>query len=430
MGRLKRVAVHSFLATLAVFGLGAVSVGAITVPGTTVSVPSTAVTVTTPTVRVPSTAPTPPPAPKVTAPAPAPVKPPSVKVAPPKPPPVAKQVTKPVNNVVNKAVPKVNNTVQKTVPKANDTVKRTTGTATKPVTKLTGSGGGGGPSGPGGPVTKVVKTVQGNLDSAAGTVQRTGAIVNTRTGQVVTGTVLGGSSAGSGAGTTGTLVKTSNGMVLLGGPGGGGPGGPGGGMFGGSGFGGGDGGGGFAAGAGGGSLAAMLAGASTKELRSVLSHLEGCLPALPAVDRRVISMRAGLNGAAPLSQKQVGQRLGLSRQQVRGTERRAFNRLQYAAATTNCAGAVVGPFDVAGIGNLTGGLLFAGAVPVNGNSLSLASNASDPFAAARGVVSRSASPLFNLSDGGGSGPAWAIILFTVLFSVSIAALTRELRSSF
>ena len=50
---------------------------------------------------------------------------------------------------------------------------------------------------------------------------------------------------------------------------------------------------------------------------------------------------------------------------------------------------------------------------------------------ARGFVSRAgASPLFDLGGGGDGGPAWAIILFTVLFSVSIAALTRELRSSF
>jgi hypothetical protein len=139
-------------------------------------------------------------------------------------------------------------------------------------------------------------------------------------------------------------------------------------------------------------------------------------------------MRAGLNGA-PMSRQQVGQRFGMSRQQVRSTERRAFNRLQYAAANTGCAGNLVGPFDVAGIGSLVPQLLTAGAAPVNGGALSLASGASDPFAPVRGIVSRGASPLFDLNDDGSSGPAWAIILFTVLFSVSIAALTRELRSS-
>ena len=181
---------------------------------------------------------------------------------------------------------------------------------------------------------------------------------------------------------------------------------------------------------GGGSLAAMLAGASPKQLRNVLSHLEGCLPALPAIDRQVITMRAGVNGA-PLTRPQVGARLGLSRQAVRNTERRALNRLQYANANTGCGGTLVGPFDVAGIGNLTPQLLFAGAVPVSGSTAALTAGApSGDFTQTRGIVPRIASPLFDLDGEGGGGPAWAIILFTVLFSVSIAALTRELRSSF
>ena len=439
-GSLKRIAAHTILATVAVLGLGALAAPAqVTLPGTTVTVPSTKVTVTTPTVRVPSTAPTPPPAPKVTAPAP---KPP-VKVA-----PVVKQVTKPVNNVtkpVNNVVQKTTPKVTGTVPKATAPVKKTTGTVKKTVgsvgSKVTGGGGSGGaPSGPAGPVTKVVTTVKGSLDSTTGVIRDgggssgggTSGLVNSLTGTLggsATGLAgsgsraLGGSSAGAGSL---TLVRTADGRTFLAVPGGSGPGGPGD-MFGGGGAGGGGLPGALAGG--GGSLAMMLAGASPKQLRNVLSHLEGCLPSLPALDRRVISMRAGLNGA-PLSRPQVGQRLGMSRQQVRSTERRAFNRLQYAAANTGCAGNLVGPFDVAGIGNLMPQLLFAGAVPVNGGAVSLASGASDPFAQARGIVSRSASPLFDLGEGGGSGPAWAIILFTVLFSVSIAALTRELRSSF
>ena len=111
--------------------------------------------------------------------------------------------------------------------------------------------------------------------------------------------------------------------------------------------------------AGPGTLALMLAGASPKQLRNVLAHLEGCLPALPAIDRQVISMRAGLNGA-PLTRPQVGARLGLSRQAVRQTEHRALNRLQYAAANTGCAANVVGPFDAAGIGNLLPQLVIVG----------------------------------------------------------------------
>lgn len=175
---------------------------------------------------------------------------------------------------------------------------------------------------------------------------------------------------------------------------------------------------------GGRSLAAMLAGASSKELRSVLEQLEGCLPALPAADRRLISMRAGLDGA-PLSRSQAGRRLGLSPRAVRRTERRALNRLQFAAANTGCAASVVGPFDPAGIGNVSPQLVIAGAVPVGSGA-----GFTGDFAQARGIVGQSASPLFALAGGGGGGPAWAIVLFTVLLSVSVAALTREVRHSF
>jgi hypothetical protein len=402
MGSLRRIAALCFLATFAVMAAGGLSVHALDLPGTSVTVPTTTTTVPVPTVRVPSTPTvvTPPPAPKpvVKAPAPAPVK----------------QVTQPVTNVVKKAVPQTTNTVKNAVPQTTSTVKKavpqtspvtqqgtdTVRTGTKTITQtLAGSGSGGG--------------------SGGGSAGSTGSLVGGVTG------VLGGTQGTAGS-TSGLLSQAGGNSNLA--PGMatyfGGPGGPGGTFGGGSagGFGGDAG----AAGNGSPPLAMMLAGASPKQLRSVLEHLEGCLPALPAVDRRVISMRAGLNGA-PLTRPQIGARLGLSRQTVRQTERRALNRLQYAAANTSCAAAVVGPFDVAGIGSLLPQLVFAGAVPVN--TFAGGDPAGD-FAQARGIVSPSASPLFDLGGGGESGPAWAIILFTVLFSVSIAALTRELRSSF
>jgi hypothetical protein len=235
-------------------------------------------------------------------------------------------------------------------------------------------------------------------------------------------TIVGGNSGvvspvgGAGGGST---SATRGAAGFLGGPGGGG-------TFGGGSSAGGLGGGPGAA-AGSGTLALMLAGASPKQLRNVLEHLEGCLPALPAVDRQVISMRAGLNGA-PLTRPQVGARLGLSRQAVRQSEHRALNRLQYAAANTGCAANVVGPFDAAGVGNLLPQLVIAGPVPVN---MAAGNDPAGDFAqATRGFVSRAAaSPLFDLRGGGDGGPAWVIILFTVLFSVALAALTRELRSS-
>ena len=419
MGSLKRIAALCVLATFAVMAAGGLSVHALDLPGTQVTV-TTPVPVTTPTVRVPST-------PTVTTPVPAP-KPVSKPVV--KTPAPVKQVTKPVTNVVKKTVPKTTDTVKKAVPQTTgtvkDTIKKAAPQATKPVDKVAGKTTGkvkdgtktitqtatGGGSGSGGGGTS------GGSGSRGGPSGPAGPIVDTLTGVVGGGTSAGSAVLSGSVGGQSTLASAGT-ATYFGGPGGG-PGGT---------FGGGSSAGGFRGGASAGGfapLAMMLAGASPKQLRSVLAHLEGCLPALPAVDRQVISMRAGLNGA-PLTRPQIGARLGMSRQMVRQTERRALNRLQYAAASTDCAATVVGPFDAAGIGNLLPQLVVAGAVPVN---MTAGSDPAGDFAQARGIVSPSASPLFDLGGGGDSGPAWAIILFTVLFSVSIAALTRELRHSF
>jgi hypothetical protein len=419
MGSLKRIAALCVLATFAVMAAGGLSVHALDLPGTQVTV-TTPVPVTTPTVRVPSTptVTTPTPAPKPVVKAPAPVK----QVTK----PVTKQVTKPVTNVVKKTVPQTTDTVKKAVPQTTNTVKKAVPQAKAPVNKVAGKTTGTVKNG----TKTITQTVSGGGSgggsdgsfggggSSGGPSGPAGPIVDT-----LTGVLGGGTSAGSGVlsgSVTGQSTLASAGTATyFGGPGGG-PGGTFGGGSSAGGFGGGASASGFA------SLATMLAGASPKQLRSVLSHLEGCLPALPAVDRQVISMRAGMNGA-PLTRPQIGARLGMSRQTVRQTERRALNRLQYAAATTDCAATVVGPFDAAGIGNLLPQLVYAGAVPVN---MTAGSDPAGDFAQARGIVSPAASPLFDLGGGGDSGPAWAIILFTVLFSVSIAALTRELRHSF
>ena len=395
MGSLKRIAALSLLATVAVLVGGGLSVHALTVPGTQVNAP-TPVSVQTPVVRVPSTAPVNPPAtPK--------------PVAAPKPAPVVKQVTRPVTNVVNKTVPKTTGTVNKVVPKTTNTVKKTvpqTNTVKKTAPKTVGT------------VNKAVPK-SGSSGSATGTV-RDGV-------QTIAGTVTGGGGGSAGGGGSGDGPAGPAGPVVdavtraLGGtqgPTGGGP-------AGGATYSSAAGPGGPAASFPSGSLAAMLSGAGPRRLRSVLEQLDGCLPALPAVDRRVISMRAGLHGA-PLTRAEVGAQLGLSNQAVRRTERRALNRLQFAAANTGCAANVVGPFDGAGIGNLTPQLISAGAVPV----ASADGSPVGSFNQTRGIFSREASPLFELGGGGGGGPAWAIILFTVLFSVSVAGLTRELRGSF
>jgi len=386
IGSLKRIAALCTLATTAVLAGGAVSVPAqLSVPSTTVTVPAPTVTVPSTTVRVPSTTTT--------------VTTPPVEVRTPKPVVKSPGVTAPAPRApapaaVSKPVQKVTQTISPTADAAGGTAKRTLDTASKVGGTSGGSSSGGG--------TLDVGAVTGGLTQTA-----TGA-VGGRDGGIVS------SPTGQGAGTG--LVRGPGGMTFLAGPGGGGGTGAGPSALFGVGPGGGS------ASTGGRSLAAMLAGASTKELRAVLEQLEGCLPALSAVDRRVISLRAGLAGS-PLTRAQVGRRLGLSPSAVRSSERRALNRLQYAAATTGCAAAVVGPFDPAGVGNLAPQLVLAGAVPVHTNV------ASGELTQGRGIAGRSASPLFGLGGGDGGGPAWAIVLFTVLLSVSVAALTREVRQS-
>jgi hypothetical protein len=409
IGSLRRIAALTVLATVAVLAAGAISAPAqlslttttptLTVPSTTVRVPSTTSTVTTPTVTSPT----------VSA-------------------PTTEQVVKDPVGTVKQTAPKVTQPVQDTT----GTVTKTTGTVTKGVTDTTskvtggGSSGGGSTSGgtSGGGSSSGSGLVGSTLDSVGSTV---GGLTGSSSGTV--GGAVGGATSGlTGTGAGGGLLGGTSGsqtqggvMTFLGGPGGGagGPGGtgtgPGGGYFG-SGPGG---------GFGGGTLAAMLAGASALELRAVLEELAGCMPALPPLDRRVLSMRAGFGPGAPLSRTKVADRLGISKAAVRKTERRALNRLQFAAVNTGCAGAMVGPFDPAGIGDLTAQLIYAGAVPVGVKDAVVGG-----YTSSRGIEARSASPLFDLGGGGDSGPAWAIVLFTVLFSVSIAALTRELRSSF
>ncbi len=364
-GSLRRIAALTLLATIAVLAGAAASVPAqISVPSTTVTTPT--VTVPSTTVRVPSTTTTVT-TPQLSTPKPA-VKAPAVK---------APAVKAPAPKPAVKA-PTVKNLAPKPAAGVSDPVKSITNTVSG--APSTGSAGG------------TVKQTLGAVSGAAGT-----------------------SSGDVAARTIGGAASTAGGMTYFSNPAGGGGGGT-------TGVPGGFGAGSAGAG-GGGSLATMLAGASSKELRLVLQQLEGCLSALPAADRRVISLRAGLAGA-PLSRAQVGQRVGMSPKGVRRTERRALNRLQFAAANTGCAASVVGPFDPAGIGNLSPQVVLAGAVPVNSAS------ATNNFAQARGIIGQSASPLFALGSGGQGGPAWAIILFTVLLSVSVAALTREVRHSF
>jgi hypothetical protein len=114
----------------------------------------------------------------------------------------------------------------------------------------------------------------------------------------------------------------------------------------------------------------------------------------------------------------------VSTRQVRLSERRGLSGLRTAAEQTGCAGAVGGPFAVSGIGPL----------PLATLAIAPAGSAAAPAADGAFVPARQAevdpgSRPFGLDGSSGSGPAWLVVLITVLFSVAIAGLMREVRSS-
>ena len=63
--------------------------------------------------------------------------------------------------------------------------------------------------------------------------------------------------------------------------------------------------------------------ADSDELRQVL----GLLEAMPAREATVLRLRFGLGGEGPMTQKEIGDRLGLTRERVRQIERAALAAL-------------------------------------------------------------------------------------------------------
>ncbi len=64
------------------------------------------------------------------------------------------------------------------------------------------------------------------------------------------------------------------------------------------------------------------------EKRSEWARLRGYLHTLPAREQRVLELRYGLTGEAPLTQQQTARRLGISRSYVSRLEKRALNTLR------------------------------------------------------------------------------------------------------
>jgi hypothetical protein len=77
--------------------------------------------------------------------------------------------------------------------------------------------------------------------------------------------------------------------------------------------------------------------ADTRRLRAAVGRLKGCFYALSRRERRVIVLRAGLNGRRPHLRSQVARRMNISQRDVRRTERRALRRLRVTARRDGCA---------------------------------------------------------------------------------------------
>ncbi len=65
----------------------------------------------------------------------------------------------------------------------------------------------------------------------------------------------------------------------------------------------------------------------TCEHRDALASLQALVGTLPPREQRVLALRYGLGGRAPLTQQQVAARLGISRSYVSRIEKRALETL-------------------------------------------------------------------------------------------------------
>jgi hypothetical protein len=76
-----------------------------------------------------------------------------------------------------------------------------------------------------------------------------------------------------------------------------------------------------------------------RRLRQLVRSLSGCLGALPSIETRVLTLRAGDAARPPLSRRQVARRLDLGLRRVTAVERRGLDRLREQARAGGCPGA-------------------------------------------------------------------------------------------
>lgn len=112
-----------------------------------------------------------------------------------------------------------------------------------------------------------------------------------------------------------------------------------------------------------------------RRLQQTVEGLSGCLSSLPRLESTVLTLRAGLGPADPLSPGQVARRLGVPTQRAQAAERRGLRGLRQANRATGCGSSAPSQAGAFSFGPAQGQ---SGALSSNGLSAAAA-----PVAAAR-----------------------------------------------
>jgi hypothetical protein len=157
-------------------------------------------------------------------------------------------------------------------------------------------------------------------------------------------------------------------------------------------------------------------------------RLSACIGALPGLERRVLVLRAGLEGRRPRSRGSTARRLGISLRRTAAAERGGLRRLHRAERSSACAAPArsgpVAPSRALAGAPLLAGLLGSAAAPGatapaarDNSGVSPASASAPPQAAGAGALARPAS-------GAGSG---RLPPFVIVVALAAAALALAMR---
>jgi hypothetical protein len=147
--------------------------------------------------------------------------------------------------------------------------------------------------------------------------------------------------------------------------------------------------------------AAARRGARERRFRRSVRRLSGCIGALPGLERRVLVLRAGLEGRRPHSRGFTARRLGISLRRTAAAERGGLRRLRRVERSSGCAapagtgtGAATRDRALAGapiLAGLLGPAIAPGAAPAaprDASGVSPSSASSPPQAAGAGAPAR------------------------------------------